>query len=144
MFALRPHLGIATVALVLVIPVVVGVIAGGATAGAVAVVAGFLVYDVGFIPPYGTLAVGSGQNWVALGVYVVVVALLGRVTSNLTRAQADARQRQVDAERLFEMSELLVGDRPLRELLPVVATTLRGPSASTGWWSCFQKGTPSR
>ncbi len=125
MFALRPQLSIATVALVLVIPVVVGVVAGGAAAGAVAVLGGFLVYDVGFIPPYGTLAVGSSQNWVALGVYVVVVVLLGRVTSNLTRAQADARQRQVDAEQLFQMSELLVGGRPLRELLPVVASTLR-------------------
>jgi len=125
MFALRPHLSIATVALVLVIPVIVGVISGGAWAGAVSVVAGFLVYDVVFIPPYGTLVVGRAQNWVSLGVYVVVLALLLRVTHALERARGEADARQRETERLFEVSELLVAERAMRELLPVVASTVQ-------------------
>ncbi|HEY1734178.1 MAG TPA: DUF4118 domain-containing protein, partial [Acidimicrobiales bacterium] len=58
----RDHLSIATCALVLVVPVVGGVAVGGLAAGLVAVVAGFVAYDVLFIPPYDTLSVGQAQN----------------------------------------------------------------------------------
>lgn len=61
MLPLRSHLSIATSALVLVIPVVSGVVTGGFVAGLVSVAAGFLVYDLAFIPPYGTLTVSNGQ-----------------------------------------------------------------------------------
>src|SRR5450631_4284338 len=55
----RSHMSIATPALVLVIPVVIGVMVGGFVSGAVAAGAGFFVYDLIFIPPYGTLEVGA-------------------------------------------------------------------------------------
>lgn len=125
MFALRAHLSIATVALVLVIPVIVGVVAGGAVAGAAATVGGFLVYDLVFIPPYGTLAVGSAQHWVALGVYLIVVGLLLRMTHALGRARSESQAREADTERLFQLSELLVGERSMHDLLSVVASTVQ-------------------
>jgi two-component system, OmpR family, sensor histidine kinase KdpD len=62
MLPLRAHLSIATTALVLVVPVVVGVASGGYVAGVISVVAGFLVYDYFFIPPYLTLYVGATEN----------------------------------------------------------------------------------
>src|SRR5215472_14101140 len=71
MLPLRSSLSIATTALVLVVPVVIGVVIGGFVAGVISVAAGFLVYDFFFIPPYLTLWVGrQAQNWVALAVYV--------------------------------------------------------------------------
>jgi two-component system sensor histidine kinase KdpD len=126
MFPLRLHLSSGTVAVVLVIPVVAGVMVGGTIAGTTATVAGFVVYDVFFIKPYGTLDVGRGQDWVALFVYLVVDLLLGRVMANLARARSEAAQRQADAERMFQTTELLVGDRELKELLSAVASTVRG------------------
>jgi two-component system sensor histidine kinase KdpD len=51
MIPFRSHLSIATTALILVVPVVIGVVIGGFVAGAISVVAGFLVYDFFFIPP---------------------------------------------------------------------------------------------
>jgi len=66
MIPVRSHVSIATTGLVLVLPVVAGVIVGGYRGGVASVVAGFLVYDVLFIPPYYTLTVGAAQNWVAL------------------------------------------------------------------------------
>ena len=120
----RDHLSIATCALVLVVPVVGGVAVGGLPAGLVAVVAGFLAYDVLFIPPYDTLSVGQAQNWVALVVYVVVMLVVARVVVFLQRARADAR-RQADAtERLYVLSDLLIGDRPVTDLLQQVVTTI--------------------
>jgi two-component system, OmpR family, sensor histidine kinase KdpD len=125
MFALRGHLSDATVALVLVVPVVVGVVLGGVWAGTVAVLAGFLLYDFVFIPPYYTLTVGTAHNWVALVVYVVVVSLVARVVHRLRIAEGEAKSREADAQHLLELSELLIEDRPLAELLPLVVSILR-------------------
>jgi len=132
MFALRSNLSDATVALVLVVPVVVAVVLGGVGAGAVAVAAGFVLYDFVFIPPYYTLTVGHARNWVALGVYVVVVSLVARVVTRLRRAQELALARQRDSQRLVEMSELLLGDRPLDMLLPLVVSIVRDVFGSEG------------
>ena len=73
MLPLRGSLSIATTALILVVPVVIGVVVGGFLAGVLSVIAGFLVYDFFFIPPYLTLWVGRPQNWAALFVYVAVM-----------------------------------------------------------------------
>src|ERR1039457_6073703 len=92
----RSHLSIATAALVLVVPVVIGVVLGGFVAGAVAAIAGFFVYDLVFIPPYGTLTVGAAENWVALGVYVVVMLLVARVVSRLDEARSQAHSGETE------------------------------------------------
>jgi len=132
MFALRSSLSDATVALVLVVPVVVAVVLGGVWAGVAAVVAGFALYDFVFIPPYYTLTVGHARNWVALGVYVIVVSLVARVVTRLRSAQELALARQHDSQRLLEMSELLLGDRPLEQLLPLVVSIVRDAFGSEG------------
>lgn len=116
MLPARSHLSVATCALVLVVPVVCGVVVGGFVAGLVSVVAGFLVYDLVFIPPYYTLTVGSGQNWVALGVYTVVMVLVARVVANFDEARAATAVRAKSARHLFEISELLLGEKPLEAL----------------------------
>lgn len=124
MLPLRPHLSIATAGLVLVVPVVAGVIAGGYLAGIVSVAAGFLVYDLLFIPPYNRLTVGTGQNWVVLGVYVVVMLLVAQVATHLTTARSDAQRREEEARRIFTLSELLVEDGSIAELLDTIVTAI--------------------
>ena len=108
MLPLRSHLSIATTALVLVVPVVVGVVIGGFIAGALSVIAGFLVYDFFFIPPYLTLWVGAPQNWAALGVYVVVMLPVARVVAGMNAARAKERRQAKEIRQLFELSDLLV------------------------------------
>ncbi len=124
MLPVRAHLSIATAALVLVVPVVIGVVTGGFVAGVVSVAAGFLVYDFFFIPPYQTLVVGAPQNWAALGVYVVVMLPVARVVSGLNVARARERRLSRELRRLFEISDLLVADRPLDDLLHLVVAEL--------------------
>jgi two-component system sensor histidine kinase KdpD len=125
MFPLRSHLSVATTALVLVIPVVVGVAIGGFTAGLVATVSGFLLYDFVFIPPYYTLNVGAAQNWTALGVYAVVMVVVSQVVAQMNRARADAQLRTAEVRRLFDLSELLVREAPAPELLTTIVSTVR-------------------
>ena len=124
MLPLRGHLSIATCALVLVVPVVVGVVSGGFLAGVLSVIAGFVVYDFFFIPPYLTLWVGAPENWVALGVYAVVMVPVAKVVAGMNTARAKERRQSAEIRQLFELSDLLVADKPLDELVSVIVTTL--------------------
>ncbi|MDA8295380.1 MAG: ATP-binding protein [Actinomycetota bacterium] len=122
----RAHLAEATCALVLVVPVVIGVGIGGFQAGLVAVAGGFLAYDYFFIPPYGTLSVGSRQNYLALAVYLAVMVAVARIVARLQAVRAEAAQRADSARRLFELSDVLITERPLDQLSHVIASTLQG------------------
>jgi two-component system, OmpR family, sensor histidine kinase KdpD len=124
MLPLRGILSVATTALILVVPVVIGVVIGGFAAGALSVVAGFLVYDYFFIKPYLTLWVGAAQNWVALGVYVAVMLPVARVVAGLNTARAKELRQGRELRQLFELSDLLVEDKPLDVLLSVIVTAL--------------------
>ena len=124
MVPVRSHLSIATAALVLVVPVVAGVAVGGIVSGVVSVAAGFVTFDVLFIPPFGTLSVGAVQNWAALGVYAVVMLIVARVVSFLQQARATARREEDSTRRLYLLSDLLIGDQPVDRVLQVIATTI--------------------
>ena len=126
MVPLRSHMSVATSALVLVVPVVVGSAVGGFGAGVVGTVVGFLVYDLVFIPPYYTLSVGAAQNWAALGVYAVVMAVVARVVAQVGQARTEAQRRAAELRRLFDISELLVRDAaPGAQLERIVASVLQ-------------------
>jgi two-component system sensor histidine kinase KdpD len=124
MVPLRSHLSVATPALVLVVPVVAGVAVGGLASGVLAVAAGFITYDALFIPPYGTLTVGAAQNWAALAVYAVVMLIVARIFAFLRRARLEARHDAAATRRLYELSNLLIGDQPVTRVLQVIAHTL--------------------
>ncbi|MBO0728565.1 MAG: DUF4118 domain-containing protein [Acidimicrobiaceae bacterium] len=124
MIPARSHLSIATTALVLVVPVVIGVVAGGFRAGVISVIAGFIVYDFFFIPPFLTLSVGASQNWAVLGVYVAVMLPVAQVVASMNAARAEARRQGTEIKKLFELSDLLLEDQPLDVLLSSIVTTL--------------------
>jgi two-component system, OmpR family, sensor histidine kinase KdpD len=124
MLPIRAHLSVATTALVLVVPVVIGVVVGGFAAGVLSVVAGFLVYDFFFIKPYLTLYVGRSENWAALFVYVAVMLPVARVVAGLNAARAKERRQGTELRELFQLSGLLLEDKPLDELLMGVVTTV--------------------
>jgi K+-sensing histidine kinase KdpD len=121
----RSHLSIAIPALVFVLPAVIGVVIGGFIAGALGAVAGFLAYDYYFLPPYGTLTVRSPQNWIALAVYVAVVLIVSQVVAQLQRAREQAVRRTEEADRLYELSQALIGDLTLSQLLTHIVETVQ-------------------
>ena len=121
----RAHLSIALPALVLVVPAVVGAAISGFPAGVVGAVAGFLVYDWFFLPPYNTLTVRSPQNWIALGVYAVVVLIVAQLVAKLRGARFEALRRTEESERLFELSKALIGDLTLSQLLTHIVGTVQ-------------------
>jgi two-component system, OmpR family, sensor histidine kinase KdpD len=124
MFPLRSYVGIAASGLILVVPVIIGFALGGRVAGIFGIVTGVLVYDYVFIPPYGSLAVAETQGWVTLGIYVVVTTIVARVVVNLNTARKEARVNAFEARRLFDVSDLLVRESSLDELLKTIVTTV--------------------
>jgi two-component system sensor histidine kinase KdpD len=125
MLPFRSHLSVATASLVLVVPVVTAVVLGGPRVGMVAVPLGFLVFDLEFIPPYWRLSAGSDQNWLALVVYVAVVLLVGRVVSRLQDLRAESARHEADSRRVLVLSEHFASDKPVREILALVAASVR-------------------
>ncbi len=128
----REHLTVATVMLVFVVPVIVGVVRGGLLAGLVNTLAGALLLDYFFIKPYGTLTVGSTQNWVGLGVYLVVVALVTRVVANLDAARTQARRSADNMRRVYELSERLVREQTVDDLLKAIVRTVQSAFGFNG------------
>jgi two-component system, OmpR family, sensor histidine kinase KdpD len=132
MLPLRSHISVSTAALVLVVPVVVGSAIGGIKAGVFSVVAGFLVYDYGYIPPYKTLDVGTPQNWAALAVYVIVMLIVASVVASLNSSRVEAQRGNDAAHHLSELSEHLVGDHPVDELLDTIVSAVHAVFAVPG------------
>ncbi len=125
MLPFRAHLSIAIPALAFVLPAVIGVVIGGFVPGVVGALGGFLVYDWFFLPPYNTFTVRSPSNWFALAVYAVVVLIVARVVDKLRDAREEALRRTAESERLFELSQALIGDLTLTQLLTHIVETLQ-------------------
>ncbi len=121
----RSNLSSAIPALVFVLPALVGVVIGGFVAGAVGAGAGFLAFDWFFLPPDSSLTIRSPQNWVALGVYVAVVLIVAQVVAQLGRAREEALRRNDEAGRLHELSQALIGDLTLPQLLTHIVDTVQ-------------------
>jgi two-component system sensor histidine kinase KdpD len=125
MLPVRGHMSIAIPALVFVLPAVVGVVVGGFLAGVVGAIGGFLAYDWFFLPPYDTLTVRSPQNWIALAVYVAVVLIVARVVDQLQTAREQAVRRTQESGRMYELSQALIGDMSLSQLLAHIVQTVQ-------------------
>jgi two-component system sensor histidine kinase KdpD len=121
----RAHLSTAIPALAFVLPATVGVVIGGFWVGVVGAAAGFLAYDFYFLPPYDTLTVRSSQNWIALVVYLAVVLIVAQVVAQLRAAREEALRRTEESDRLYGLSQALIGGLSLPQLLTHIAETVQ-------------------
>lgn len=121
----RTHIAEATTTLIFVIPVIISVVRGGLLVGLVNTVVSALLLDFFFIRPYGTLTVGSTQNWVGLGVYLVVVTLVAQVVAKLDEARTEANRSADSMRRIYELSERLVQGQTVDELLTAIVRAVQ-------------------
>jgi two-component system sensor histidine kinase KdpD len=64
-----------------------------------------LFFDYYFLPPFRTLRLASGQEWVALLSFVASCMVVGRVAEMARRQTRQAEQRREDVERLYALSQ---------------------------------------
>lgn len=102
----RDTLGVAVVALLLLVPVGWMTALRGPVAGSAAAVAAALAFNFFFIPPYYTFYISSLEGWLVFAIFfVVAVVMVNRIYAGLARAQASER----DATFMYELSAALAG-----------------------------------
>ncbi|HLX77646.1 MAG TPA: DUF4118 domain-containing protein, partial [Acidimicrobiales bacterium] len=120
----RGHVSDVSIGLLLVVPLIAAVAIGGFEVGAVATAVTFVLYDLIYVPPYGKLTVQNNESLLPLVVYAAIL-VTAPLATNLRRARADAERRALEAQRLFELTEALITNRPLDDLLSEVVTSVR-------------------
>ena len=109
--ATRGDLPLGTVSLLYLLPVVVAAAVGGAAAGALAGLGGFLLLNWFFSPPIHTLAIANTRDLVTLTVFVVVAVVVSALVDAAARRSLEARRTRAQAESLARATAALV-DRP--------------------------------
>ena len=111
LLALRADLSIANVALLYLLPVLVGATVGGLIPGVLASVLCTLAFDLLFIRPYGTLTVQSGQDVLTLGLYLSVGALAAELAARARARTEEVARRAATTALLYDLSSVfLAGD----------------------------------
>jgi K+-sensing histidine kinase KdpD len=132
--ALLPYRSVlekAHVALVLLLVVLGAAARGGRALGLTIGVASFLVFDIGFVPPYEHLAVANPLDWLVLVAFLVTSAVASQL---LHRAQEASQVASEERERLDEerkRTEALRETDALKDaVLASVSHDLRTPLTS--------------
>jgi two-component system, OmpR family, sensor histidine kinase KdpD len=105
--------------------VVAAAAAGGLGPGLVAAALGFLAFDFFFLPPYYTFIVDDPQDYVSLGVYLLVAVMVSALVGTSERRRAKAERRERETRVLSELSGSLVAHGSLDDTLRSVVRTVR-------------------
>ena len=76
-----------------------------------------LSFDYFFLPPFRTLRLAGGQEWVALTLFLACCLVVGRVAERARRQTRQAEQRREDVERLYELSQEMMLHEDAEELM---------------------------
>jgi two-component system sensor histidine kinase KdpD len=79
-------------------------------------VAATLAFDYFFLPPVGSLDIADPQDWVALFSFLVTAVLGSGLSARAHSRAAEADRRRQEVERLYALSQGLLGERNFVEL----------------------------
>ena len=121
----RGQLDKAHVALVFLLVVLGGSAAGGGVLGVALASTAFVIFDVGFLPPYNTLRVADPLDWIVLFAFLVT-SIVGAQLLERQRSEAEiARSRTAEIDRLATLgAETLNAPRP-EDALRAIAEVIR-------------------
>jgi two-component system sensor histidine kinase KdpD len=84
---------------------------GGSVGAVITAVVGAAVYNLAFIPPYWTLKVNVAEDWVALGVFLVVAVAVGLLVAGQAERRRAAEQREAELRSLYEDMRAMTEER---------------------------------
>jgi two-component system sensor histidine kinase KdpD len=121
----RDRLDKAHVALLFLLVVLGGSAAGGRLLGITLAVAAFLIFDVGFLPPYARLQVTDPLDWIVLIAFLVTGIVAAELLDRQRREAEIARARTAEIDRLATLgAETLNAPRP-EDALRAIADVIR-------------------
>ena len=105
--ALLPQIGIASAALLFLLPVLYAAVRGGLLPGLLAAFAGAIAYNFFLLPPRFTLRIHGFDNVISVLVFVVVAVVTSRLATLLKAREEEALARAACSEELAALSALL-------------------------------------
>jgi two-component system sensor histidine kinase KdpD len=131
--AFRNQLDKAHVALLFLLLVLGGSAAGGRLLGLTLAGAAFVVFDLGFLPPYFALRVTDPRDWIVLVAFLVTGVVAAELLERRRREAEIARARTSEIDRLSTLgAETLNAPRP-EDALRAISEVIR---QSTGVEHC--------
>jgi two-component system, OmpR family, sensor histidine kinase KdpD len=98
---------------------------GGARPAILASVLAFFAWNFFFLPPYHTLAVADPQDWLDLGVFLVVGTVVGFQTGRLRDREARAVRRERESNLIAQLSAYLVSEVSSETMARTVVADVR-------------------
>jgi len=122
---LRGRLDKAHFALVFLLVVLGGSAAGGRLLGITLAATAFLVFDIGFLPPYNTVQVADPFDWIVLFVFLATGVIAAELLERQRREAEVARARTSEIDRIATLgAETLNAPRP-EDALQAIADVIR-------------------
>jgi two-component system sensor histidine kinase KdpD len=125
LLAFRGEVSKTTVVLAYLLVVTAAAAAGGLGPGITAAGLGFLAFDVLFLQPYHHIIVDDPQDYLSLGVYLLVAVVVSLLVASSERRRAQAERRERETRMLFDLSTSLVAHGSLTDTLRGVVSTVR-------------------
>ena len=83
-------------------------------------IAATMAYDFYFLPPVGTLAVDSPQDWVSLCAFLLTAVLGCRISTSERNHAKEAVLRRFEVERLYTLSSRLLGAKDSVDVIEAI------------------------
>jgi two-component system, OmpR family, sensor histidine kinase KdpD len=125
LLAFRGEVSKTTVVLAYLLVVTAAAAAGGLGPGITAAGLGFLAFDVLFLQPYHHIIVDDPQDYLSLGVYLLLAVVVSLLVATSERRRAQAERRERETRMLFDLSTSLVAHGSLTDTLRGVVSTVR-------------------
>jgi two-component system sensor histidine kinase KdpD len=125
MFAVRPYLGQAHIALVFLLIVLGGSAAGGRGLGLWLAGISFLIFDYFFLPPYGTLAIENPLDWLVLIAYLITSIVAAQLLYRAQRQARIAQERASEVNRLAAVGAQALNAGRSEDALRAIAAVIR-------------------
>lgn len=97
-----------TVALSLLLVVLAAATLWGLALAIATSLAAVLAFNFFLLPPVGTFTVEDPQNWVALAAFLITAATASQLSSRAQRRTAEAQERRLETERLYELGRAIL------------------------------------
>jgi two-component system sensor histidine kinase KdpD len=125
LLAVRTDVSETTVVLAYMLVVTAAAAAGGLGPGITAAGLGFLAFDVLFLQPYHHVIVADPQDYLSLGVYLLVAVVVSLLVATSERRRAQAERRERETRMLFDLSASLVTHGSLEDTLQGAVRAVR-------------------
>jgi two-component system sensor histidine kinase KdpD len=113
----RLHVNHTTVALMFLVMVLVTSAYWGLRYAIVMSVLAAAAFNFFFLPPVGTFTIADPQNWVALFAFLITALVASNLAERARSEAESAQQRRREVERLYGLSQRLLGSDNVLEIL---------------------------